>query len=295
MQKNVGMTSYIGSSAMSINRYPFDGLIDQLSISYHVKNSSEILDEATLVCYYNFETDDINVDSGPNNIPANSGNVYRSSSNGQNDLLFNSSDSYCQSSGFTLLMSKSYAFTIALWLRPIIMKSHQLNSAIAILQLASEVQQIFSENDACFLSMSIINITGDNPYFLLHFGQLNIYWPLDHITVKNYTWTHIGISFSNGNQVSIYLDGIHYASIFDIGFSVLLYDPRLALTIGGSYFDDTITIKPSNYAARKCFAQNPEFSYNQMSGEIDDLNVFSRALNDSEFATLATSKDQTKY
>ena len=60
--------TYIGVGSVPTLSSPFDGLIDQLSISYYVKNDSEILDEATLLCYYNFETDDINADSGPNNI-----------------------------------------------------------------------------------------------------------------------------------------------------------------------------------------------------------------------------------
>jgi hypothetical protein len=48
-----------------------------------------------------------------------------------------------------------------------------------------------------------------------------------------------------------------------------------------------------NYKSRKCFAQNPDFAFTPMSGEIDDLKVFARALSDSEFATLASTKSET--
>jgi hypothetical protein len=290
---NESMTSYIGSSSVPSNRNTFDGLIDQLSISYYVKNDSEILDEATLLCQYNFETDDINADSGPNHIQAYSENVYRSLSNNQNNLFFNSSDSYFQSSGFTLLMSKFYAFTIAFWIRPIIMKSDKLNSAIAILQFASKVEQISSESYVCFLSLYIANISNSKPYFQFTFGQLNMYTPLDWYIVENNTWTHIGVTYSSGCQLSFYINGINNGYINDTRFSLLLYNPRLAITVGGSYFDDTITIKPTNYESRICFAQNPEFNYTQMYGEIDDLKVFARVLTDSEFAILARSKNKT--
>jgi len=292
MKTNESMTSYIGSGPVLTNGNAFDGLIDQLSISYYVKNDDEILDEATLLCQYNFETDDINADSGPNNIQAYSENVYRSLSNNQNNLFFNSSDSYFQSSGFTLLMSKFYAFTIAFWIRPIIMKSDKLNSAIAILQFASKVEQISSESYVCFLSLYIANISNSKPYFQFTFGQLNMYTPLNCYVVGNNTWTHIGVTYSSGCQLSFYINGINNGYINDTRFSLLLYNPRLAITVGGSYFDDTVTIKPTNYESRLCFAQNPQFNYTQMYGEIDDLNVFARALTDSEFAILASANNK---
>ncbi len=293
VQTNESRTSYIGLSSASTNPTPFDGLIDQLSISYYVKNDSEILDEATLLCYYNFETDDINADSGPNDIPAYSENVYRSLSNNQNNLLFNSTDSYFQSSGFTLLMSKFYAFSIAFWVRPIILKSDKLNSAIAILQFASQVQQVSSESYVCFLSIHITNITTNKPYFRFEYGQLNMYTALDWYTVQNNTWIHIGVSYSNCSRFSIYLDGVNQDTFEDTRFSLLLYNPRLAITIGGDYFDDMITNKPTNYQSRSCFTHNPQFNFTQMYGEIDGLKVFARALTDLEFATLASSKTKT--
>ncbi len=292
-QTNESKTSYIGFGSGPSLHDPFDGLIDQLSISYYVKNDSEILDEATLLCQYNFETDDINADSGPNNIQAYSENVYRSLSNNRNNLLFNSTDSYFQSSGFTLLMSKYYAFSIAFWVRPLILKSDKLNSAIAILQFASQVQQVSSESYVCFLSIHITNITTKKPYFRFEFGELNMYVAVDQYIVQNNTWIHVGVSYSNGSRFSIYLDGINRLAFDDTRFPLLLYNPRLAITIGGDYFDDTITNKPTNYESRSCFTQNPQFNFTQMYGEIDDLNVFARALTDLEFATLASSKTKT--
>jgi hypothetical protein len=290
---NESMTSYIGLNSVPTKLTPFDGLIDQLSISYYVKNASEILDEATLLCYYNFESDDVNKDAGPNNIQAYSENVYRSLSNNQSSVRFNSTDSYFQSVGFTLLMSKFYAFTIVLWLRPIILKLDKYKSAIAILQLASKVQQVATDSYVCFLSLSIINITGDQPYFRVDYEQLNMYNALDQYIVKNNTWTHFGMSYSSGGQCTFYLNGqLKHRNSIDTRFSLLLYNPRLAVTIGGSYFDDMIPIKPTNYGSRKCFADNSHFNFTQMYGDIDDLKVFARALTDSEFASLASTKNK---
>ena len=293
METNKSRTTYIGVGSVPALSSPFTGLIDQLSISYYVRNSSDILEEASLLCYYNFETDNINFNLSPNNILTYSENVNRSSTNNQNNLLFNSNDSYFQASGFTLLMSKTYAFTIAFWIRPIIMKSDKLNSAIAIFQLVSKVEQVASESYVCFISLSLNNITGDQPYFEYLYGQLNMFTPLDDNIIENNTWTHVGVSYGGGYQISFYLNGQNLGYINDTRFSLLLYNPRLVLTLGGNYFDDLVTIQPTNYESRMCFTQNPMFNYTQMYGEIDDLKVYSRVLTDGEFAVLARSKNST--
>ncbi len=170
---NESVTSYIGLNFVLTNRTPFDGLIDQLSILYYVKNASEILDEATLLCYYyNFESDEI-----------------------------------------------------------------------------------------------------------------------DYDIVQNNTWTHFSISYSNDGQLTFYLNGqLKHRTNIDTRFSLLLYNSRLAITIGGRYFDDMTPIKPRNYRSRKCFADNSQFNFTQIYGEIDDLKIFARALTDSEFIDLANTK-----
>ncbi|CAF1184939.1 unnamed protein product [Rotaria sordida] len=115
-QPNKMKATYIGLDAVT-NALPFYGLIDQLSVLYAVKNVSVILYEATVVCRYRFDNDDINVGWGPNNIRARSQHVYRLYSNNKSTLLFNDSDSYFQSTGFTLMNSNDYAYSLTFWLR----------------------------------------------------------------------------------------------------------------------------------------------------------------------------------
>ncbi len=54
-----------------------------------------------------------------------------------------------------------------------------------------------------------------------------------------------------------------------------------------------ISNKSANHESRSCFAQNPQYNFTQMYGEIDDLKVFARALTHSEFANFARSKNKT--
>lgn len=49
-------------------QYLWNGLIDQLIYISHVKSAMEILDDATLVAYYQFNSVSMNLDSGPNKI-----------------------------------------------------------------------------------------------------------------------------------------------------------------------------------------------------------------------------------
>jgi hypothetical protein len=117
--------------------------------------------------------------------------------------------------------------------------------------------------------------------------------PLNFSPIKNNTWNHVGVSYGGGYQITFFLNGRNLGYINDTRFSLLLYDPRLALTIGGNYFDDLVTVKPTNYESRLCFTQNPEVNYTQLNGEIDSVRVYSRVLTNAEFATLASSKNRT--
>jgi hypothetical protein len=104
---------------------------------------------------------------------------------------------------------------------------------------------------------------------------------------KKYDRNHL--KYMEGSVLSFYLDGKDHGYVSDSRFSLLLFNPRLVVTIGGDYFSDTIKIKPTNYESRKCFTENPEFNYTHMYGEIDDFKVYARALTDVGFATLAQS------
>ncbi|UJR07885.1 hypothetical protein I4U23_012167 [Adineta vaga] len=85
--------SYVGSSTASLviggspklNTY-FNGLIDELSLVTRVKDPVEILEDATLVFHYTFDSDKFLYDSGPNQINCTAINV-----NISNDGQFNES------------------------------------------------------------------------------------------------------------------------------------------------------------------------------------------------------------
>ncbi|CAF4322534.1 unnamed protein product, partial [Rotaria sp. Silwood2] len=252
-----------------------------------MKNASVIRFEATVLCQYRFNSDDLNVGWGPNNIRARSQHVYRSWSNNQSVLLFNDSDSYFQSTGFTLMYSNTYEYSIAFWLRLKIQKPEKGNSAIAVLQLTSSIPALSSDSYTCVMS---IHVYPDNQTLGYFFPGIFELLNVSGSFIGNNTWIHIGIAFESPQTYYFYQNGKLVATDIKRRFSsVIAGDPRFSATVGGAYLDDSDPNKPDNFEQMKCFARIPTFNYTKMYGEIDDLTFYSRILNSSEFSALASS------
>ena len=90
-----------------------------MTIFNRVKPCCEILDDATLATYYNFDTNPTIIDSGPNSLSSLSYNVsYTASSHLSDAISFNGNTSYIQISYLMGLGITNKAFSISLWIRP---------------------------------------------------------------------------------------------------------------------------------------------------------------------------------
>jgi hypothetical protein len=92
-----------------------NGFIDKITFVSRVKNSSELLDEATLVAYYPF--DGSYVDFGPNNINniTSKSVMFDSAGRFNQALLINSTNSsYFQTTGFYYLGQTNYSYSFTL-------------------------------------------------------------------------------------------------------------------------------------------------------------------------------------
>lgn len=279
--------AYIGFDVTQ-NPRTFNGMIDQLSIAYYIKNASEILDEATFLCSYTFEDENVTRDSGPQNIPAKSENVHRLLSNNQTSLLINSTTSYFQFSGMTILKSNGFEYSIAFWLRLSFGISNQSNTAVAILQFTSKVNDSITSDYRCIATLHIDVENRTMTYYIPHIYQM---LRNEKHKLENNTWTHIGISYENTHVIQMYINGKSTVNFTDSRFgSLLTGNPRVAITFGAIYLRNTNTTKSDNYPSMKCFAEVPVLNYTQMNGEIDDVKFFSRTLTSSEFASLGTRR-----
>ena len=283
--------AYIGLDSTPMP-HSFNGLIDQLALAYYTKNDSEILDEATLLCSYTFEHENVSIDSGPLNIPANSNSVYRRSSNNRSSLLINSTTSYFQFAGMTVLRSNRYEYSISFWLRVSFGTYDRPNTALAILQFTSKVNQIATADYQCIATLHIDVKNRTLAYFIPGLYRV---LRVNNYMFENNTWVHIGISYQDTDFIRIYIDGELQGSFMDSRFSMLLSEnPRIAITFGAIYLKNTDFTKSDNYPSMKCFAEIPIFNYTQMNGEIDDVQFFSRRLTDSEFALFATDRASSR-
>ncbi|CAF3517011.1 unnamed protein product, partial [Rotaria sp. Silwood2] len=240
-----------------------------------------------VLCQYRFNGDDLNAGWGPNNIRGRSQHVYRSWWNNQSVLLFNDSDSYFQSSGFTLMHSNAYEYSIAFWLRLKIQKPEKVNSVIAVLQLTSSISALSSDSYTCVMS---IHVYPDNQTLGYFFPGIFELLNVSGSFIENNTWVHIGVAFESPQIYYFYQNGKLIANDTNRRFSSIISDdPRFSVTVGGAYLDDSDPNKPDNFEQMKCFARIPSFNYTKMYGEIDDLTFYSRILNSSEFSALASS------
>ena len=282
--------TYIGLNTVT-SLEPFYGLIDELSITYDVKNASEILSDATLLFQYNFNTDNINGDTGPSSTEARSQNVYQITSNNIHSILFNGSDSYFQSSGFTLVNSNFYEYSINFWLRVIISKPNKINSAITIFQMTSLISGLSANSYSCVVSL---HIYPDNQTLGVFFPQLFDVVNINNSSIKNDTWIHIGMIYNNTlDSYLFYQDGKLIYSHFNRRFLLLITNnPRCSVTIGGAYLNDSLPNKPDNFEQMKCFAQLPIFNYTNMYGEIASFRIDARALSESELMAIANPNER---
>jgi Concanavalin A-like lectin/glucanases superfamily len=276
--------SYIGLNAMNHAEW-FYGLLDRLTISYYVKSNSEIAFESTTVFNYTFQTDNINWDSGPIHVYTRSQNAYQEKFYNRTTLLLNASDSYFQSSRFTLLSYNDYAFSLAFWIRLIMPVDYPEDSALAVLQFTALINELSSGSYLCVMSMHIYPNNNSIAFF---FPQIFEVVYVNSSLIMNDTWVHLGVTFANPDMYHFYQNGQLIHSERKQRFASMIPDnSRFAMTIGGAYLDDALPNKPDNFELMKCFARIPLLPYVQMHGEIGEYQMYARVLTDAEHIALA--------
>ncbi|UJR18015.1 hypothetical protein I4U23_004916 [Adineta vaga] len=181
-----GSHTYLGQTGITsfgkVIPFPdqYFGYIDHVSITHRAKTSNEILNDATLVAYYTFDTQSI-LDSGPNLLHGFAINHTYTTGRINDAIQLNSSFAYFQAFGFTALGMSNTSFSIALWIKP-----RRLNGSLIHLSTASngtgscETILGFSQSGNLIVQISNSSINGPIPI-------LNI-------------WTHITYTFNMNND-----------------------------------------------------------------------------------------------
>ncbi|CAF1533832.1 unnamed protein product [Adineta ricciae] len=245
-----------------------NGFIDKLTFAARIKNTSELLDEATLVAYFSF--DNTYNDNGPNQMIKITfiSTSFDSQGRFNQCLLLNNlaNLSYFQIDGLYYLGQTNYSYSFSLWIYP-------FNNNGTILQVSST-------------SWCIPMIGYDS------FGHLTIQTKgLSGIYSITYTsgtillnqWTNIILTYSNTNGLQLFLNGL-FINGYNSDYSYSASNNSLNTIILGN----SITLN-------NCSSSMTQIVPSQFQGKIDEFKIFSRELSLDDITELAQGTTYYTY
>ena len=257
-------TPYVGSSAHTtigvgyltppgVNF--FNGYIDQMQFSLRAKNTTDMLNDATLVVYYSFDGGSL-LDSGPNGINATATGNITSVTGRVNQALQFQGSAYIRPSytAFFMMGVSNQAFSMALWVQPtgsltqatLVFVHHPSGWCVGVLSIQSS-----GSVAANFWSGSTMTAAG--PIL-----ALNI-------------WTHVGYTYSASNGIRLYINGTLVSA--SGGFSSSAAGAPVFIALG------------SNYGNSGC----SPFYGGWFTGLLDEYYLYSREITAAQMFILANS------
>lgn len=236
-----------------------------MTVSSVAKSACEILDIATLVAYFTFDSALFLVDSGPNALQVTTSSTS-SVANGRiaQGIIFNSSlSSYFQVSGFTALGINNRSFSISLWIRPLFLSGvivHVSGNAtgdgwclpfLAFTTNGSLVAQISNSN-----------------------GVISVLAPTTSVQIS--AWSHVVQTWSSTNGLRLYINNILVASRLTLATTYVSSSTKNFVTLGNS-LNGVNTCNSSAVDLLSPFA-----------GDMDEFRVYSRELSTGDICRLYT-------
>lgn len=111
----IGGATIGGNTALNVY---YTGYIDHLTLSYRVKSACEIYLDATLACYFPFDSPATLVDSGPNFLTASNTGATSTTGRLNQAWQFSSALSYITITGVSALLPQNTPFSISMWVNP---------------------------------------------------------------------------------------------------------------------------------------------------------------------------------
>lgn len=252
----------IGTVYNSSNNF-FSGYTDQLSLMTRAKNASEVLIDASLVCYYSFDNNSY-YDFGPLGLNGTGVNIAPAFGSGRvNDAVsFALSSSYFVSGLMTKLGSTSQPYSMSIWLKPTSV------SGGTIIQVSR-----FNYNPASWC-LAFMGFSSS--------GQIVIQsWPnmvgipislIGPVLLTN-VWTHVVHTYSSCNGIRLYLNGTLFSQSTPFVYVPSGYPTYIYL---------------GSFPLTTCVAQvNNAILLGQYYGLIDEFRLFSREITAADVYSLA--------
>ena len=261
-----GMSGHILIGAVDNGaRYYFTGRIDQVSLVTRAKSAVEILNDATLVCYYSFDSSPY-MDSGPLGLNGLMVNTATVSGNGRinNAISFISSPSYFVISGFLKLGISGNSYSMSIWIKPTsltngtIVYVSRCNYActpywcLPFIGLTSAGQiAIQSWSSVSFNGYSLVSLTGP--------------------VLSTSVWTHVVQTYSSTNGMCLYVNGV-------------LLNQSIAFPYAAS--GSPVYLYLGSFPMSACVPSNV-ICAGQYYGLLDEFRLFSREISATEVYALA--------
>ena len=239
----------------------FEGIIDQLAISFEAKTTDRVLWDATVAAYYPLEGNYNGwlLDYGPNGINATAAGVRPVMGPVRNALNFGASGAYYQGSGFTVLNLVNHSFSVALWVR---------------LENQSGIFLTIANSASCLLVLGIRNSDYRLVAYLPNATNTNTGVNLIGASLTVNQWVHVALTWSAENQAQIY-----QATAFQgrNNNAVRLNNGRgepMSMTIG------------MDRGTADCRGADGIDMSKEFVGSIDEIYIFSRELQQNEIQRL---------
>lgn len=240
--------------------------MDLMTVSNRAKSSCEILEIATLVAHFKFDTGLFLKDSGPNGLDATT-QLTSSVPSGRfsQGITFNGSSCYFQMGGFTSLAISNNPFSISLWLRPISLQGIVLHVSASSTGFGY----------AWCLSFLGFDVNGS---FLaqIYNGSADVSVVDPTFSVSTSVWSHVVQTWSTTNGLRLYVNNVLVASRLNS-----------AMTFSSSFSPMFLTLGNALGGTGNCDPNIP----NQVPyrGDMDDFRVYSRELSASDVCALYRS------
>ncbi|CAF1024422.1 unnamed protein product [Adineta steineri] len=247
---------FIGGTTQ-LNMY-YDGLIDELSVDTRVKSASEILDIATLVLYYSFDSNTITTDSGPNRINGTSVNATSTSSGRVNSAIsFQGNSSYFQANGLVLFGTSDLPYSFSLWINP-----GSVTNGILL----------FAWKNASWC-LPVLGFTSAGHLYTTSKTSHNSTLLNSSLIIPTNVWTHVAHTYAPSTGIRLYINGTLSASSSAFNFSSTSSPISIALA---NCVNTTL-----------CSCSTVPITMTPYNGLIDEFRFYSRVLSATDVSSLA--------
>jgi hypothetical protein len=234
-----------------------------MTVSKRAKSACEILEIATLVAHFTFDTGLFLNDSGPNSLQATTQSTSSVSSGCFSQAIaFNGSASYFQMNDFTALGISNQPFSISLWIRP-----------VSLLGVVLHVSNNVTGTGWC---MPFLGFTINGSFIAqIYNGTANVPVVDPTFSILTSVWSHVVQTWSSTNGLRLYINNTLVASRLNS-----------AGTYSASSTPNFLSLGSGLQGTATC---DQDMSSSAYEGDMDDFRVYSRELSASDVCTLYTN------